>query len=306
MAKYILNRLWTSLVTLFALITIVFFLVRMLPGNPFADPKLSPDVKENLFRYYGLDKPIHVQYAHYIKNLLHGDLGYSLKYRNETINRIIKEAFPYSADLGIRSVILSTFASIALGIMAALKKNSFWDWLCIIIATLGLAIPDFVFGTVMQFLFGVKLKILPVAEWKSFKSTIMPVLTMSIGTIAWMSMMMKASMIDVASQDYIKTAKSKGLSQRQIIWKHQIRNAIMPIVTSLGTTVAGILTGTFIIEQIFAVPGLGKFFASGIQNLDYSMVLGLTTFFGAFLIVCNFVVDIVYGFIDPRIRISEK
>lgn len=306
MTKYILKQIGSGLVTIFVLATVVFFLLRALPGDPFADPKISPELKQNLLTYYGLDKPVSQQYVIFLKNLLKGDLGYSLKYRNITVNDIIKQAFPYTADLGLRATIFAVVMSIILGIMAALKRNGPWDWACVIVATIGLTIPEFVLGTLMQDFLGNRLKILPIADWKGFKYTIMPVLTMTIGTIGWMSMMMRASMLEVGNQDYIKTAKSKGLSVRQVVFKHQIRNAILPIITNLGVTITGFLAGTLVAESIFALPGLGKFFNNSITNLDYSMILGLTVFFGSFLIVCNIIVEIVYGFIDPRIRISRR
>ncbi|HBT26756.1 MULTISPECIES: ABC transporter permease [Caldanaerobacter] len=306
MARYILNRLVISLITAWVLVTIVFFLVRLLPGDPFLSEKVTPEIKQNMIKYYGFDKPLHIQYIRYISNLLKGDLGYSLRYKNRTVNEVIKQAFPYSADLGIRAVIFATIVGITLGIIAALNRNKPLDYLSMFIAIVGISVPGFVIGPLLQYIFAIKLKLLPVAQWKGFAYTIMPTFALSLGSIALIARLMRASMLDVVNQDYIKTAKSKGLSPTQIVWKHQIRNAILPVITVLGPVTATLLTGTFVIEQIFAIPGLGKFYILGIQNLDYSMVLGMTVFYGLFLIAANFIVDIIYGIIDPRIRIGGK
>jgi oligopeptide transport system permease protein len=293
------------LVTAWVLVTIVFFLVRLLPGDPFLSEKVTPEIKANMMRYYGLDKPIHIQYMTFLKNLLKGDFGYSLRYKNRTVNEVIKQAFPYSADLGIRAVIFATIVGVTLGIIAALNRNRTWDYLAMFIAIVGVSVPSFVIGPLLQYVFATKLKLLPVSQWKGFSYTIMPTFALSLGSLALMARLMRASMLDVVNQDYIKTAKAKGLSPFQIIWKHQVRNAILPVITVLGPVTATLLTGTFVVEQIFAIPGLGKFYVLGIQNLDYSLVLGMTTFYGLFLIAANFVVDIIYGLVDPRIRIAR-
>ncbi|MCF6097115.1 ABC transporter permease [Thermovorax subterraneus] len=294
-----------SLITAWVLVTIVFFLVRLLPGDPFLSEKVTPEIKANMMRYYGLDKPIHIQYVTFLQNLLKGDFGYSLRYKNRTVNEVIKQAFPYSADLGIRAVIFATIAGVTLGIIAALNRNRTWDYLAMFIAIVGVSVPSFVIGPLLQYVFATKLNLLPVSQWKGFSYTIMPTFALSLGSLALMARLMRASMLDVVNQDFIKTAKAKGLSPFQIIWKHQVRNAILPVITVLGPVTATLLTGTFVVEQIFAIPGLGKFYVLGIQNLDYSLVLGMTTFYGLFLIAANFVVDIIYGLIDPRIRIAK-
>ncbi|ADL07431.1 ABC transporter permease [Thermosediminibacter oceani] len=306
MARYILNRLLVSLVTALVLVTIVFFLVRLLPGDPFLSEKVTPEIRQNMMKYYGFDKPLHIQYIRYISNLLKGDLGYSLRYQNRTVNQVIEDAFPYSADLGIRAVIFASIVGITLGIIAALNRNKPLDYASMFIAIVGISVPSFVIGPLLQYIFSIKLKLLPVAQWKGFAYTIMPTFALSLSSIALLARLMRASMLDVVNQDYIKTAKAKGLSPVQIVWKHQIRNAILPVVTVLGPVTATLLTGTFVVEQIFAISGLGKYYILGTQNLDYSLVLGMTVFYGLFLIAANFIVDIIYGIIDPRIRIAGK
>jgi len=304
MTRYILHRLAISLVTVWVLVTVVFVLVRCLPGDPFASEKLTPEIRANMERYYGFDQPLPVQYVQYMKNLLRGDLGMSLKYQNMPINQIIQNSFPYSADLGIRTILFATITGIFLGVVAALNRGRPLEYLCIFVAVVGISLPDFITGSLLQYFLGQKLRLFPVALWKGFSYTVLPTFALSFYTLAMVSRIMRTSMLDVTGQDYIRTARAKGLSPFKIVWRHQIRNAILPVVTILGPITAAILTGTFVIESIYAIPGMGKFYVLGVQNLDYTMILSLTVFYGVFLIAANFVVDILYGFIDPRIRLA--
>lgn len=304
MLRYILKRFVISLVTLLILVTAVFFLVRMVPGDPFLSDKLTPEIRENMLRYWGFDKPLYVQYFRYVGNLLRGDLGISMHYNSIPITQLIADSFPTSADLGLRALFVACCTGITLGIVSALNRGKWLDYACIFIAILGVSLPDFIMGYLLQFLFGLKLKLLPIALWKGFRFTILPTVALSFYTTALLTRIMRASMLDVVNQDFIKVAKAKGLSTFQIVWRHQIRNAILPVVTILGPITAAILTGTFVIESIYAIPGMGKYYVLGIQNLDYSQILGLTVFYGAFLVMANFAVDIIYGLIDPRIRMD--
>ena len=306
MAKYILKRVLISIVTLWVLVTVVFILVRCMPGEPFQGEKMTPEIKANLEAYYGFDKSLPEQYIMYIRNLLQGDFGYSMKYLNQSVNKIIAQSFPYSFDLGIRAIVFSVSFGIIFGIIAALNRGKRLDYLCVIIAILGTSIPDFIMGAVLQYLFGIRWGLLPVAQYLGFKYTILPSVGVGFYTLAMVSRLMRASMLEVVGQDYIKTARSKGLSKAGIVCRHQIRNAITPVVTVLGPVVASVLCGTFVIESIFAIPGMGKYYVESVQNLDYSMVLGMTVFYGSFLILANLIVDILYGIIDPRIRLQES
>ncbi|MGC9313955.1 MAG: ABC transporter permease, partial [Sediminispirochaetaceae bacterium] len=303
---YIIKRLLISIVTIFVLAGIVFFLIRLLPGDPFLNEKVPDEIQERMREYYGLNEPVIVQFFTYLKNLIRGDMGYSLRYKNRSVNEILFEAFPYSADLGIRATIFALLIGVFLGIVAAKNKGRKWDNISMIIAIIGVSVPSFIIGSLLQYFLAVKLKILPVAQYTSLRHTLMPTFALGLNTLAVLARLMRTSMIEVVSMDFIKNARAKGLSEFQITWKHQIRNAILPVVTILGTTVAALLTGTFVIENIFAIPGLGKHYVLGIQNLDYSMVSGLTLFFGTFLVATQFIVDILYGFIDPRIRIAGR
>jgi len=306
MRKYIFKRLLISLLTILVLITVVWILVRLMPGDPFTSDKVTPEIKANMMKYYGFDKPLIVQYFTYIKNLLKGDLGYSLNYKNLSVTQILKDSFPYSVDLGIRALIFASILGILLGVRAALSRGKFLDFFCIFIAIIGISVPEFIMGSSLQYFFGVKWKLLPVAQWKSFKYTILPSIALGFYTLALLSRIMRASMLEVVQQDYIKTAKAKGLTKGKIVFKHQMRNAILPIITVLGPLTAAILTGTFVIESIFAIPGMGKYYVTGVQTLDYSLILGLTVFYGVFLVAANTIVDIIYGIIDPRIRVYKK
>ena len=306
MGRYILKRLIISLFTVWVLVTAVFFLVRAMPGDPFLSDKLTPEIREHMMRYHGFDQPLYVQYLRYLGKLIQGDLGVSMYYNGLPIRQMIAEAFPYSADLGIRALLLATAVGISLGIISALQRGRTLDYVCIIIAILGVSLPDFVTGSLLQYFFALKLKLFPVALWRGFRYTILPTVALSFYTTALLTRMMRASMLEVVGQDYIRVARAKGLSTVQILWRHQLRNAILPVVTVLGPVTAAILSGTFIIETIYAIPGMGKYYVNGIQNLDYSQILGMTIFYGTFLILANFVVDIIYGFIDPRIRVDRR
>jgi oligopeptide transport system permease protein len=225
-------------------------------------------------------------------------------YMNRTVNSVLLESFPYSFDIGIRALCFAVSFGLVLGIIAALNRGKKFDFICIIIAIIGTSIPDFIMGGVLQYLFGVKWGLLPVAQYKGFQYTILPMIALGFGTLAMVSRVMRSSMLEVINQDYIKTAKAKGLSKFRIIYKHQVRNAILPIITIMGPVVASILTGTFVIESIFAIPGMGRYYVESISGLDYTLVLGMTVFYGVFLVIANMIVDILYGFVDPRIRVS--
>ncbi|NBK78986.1 ABC transporter permease [bacterium D16-76] len=311
MAKYILKRVGYAVVTLFVLVTLTFFMMRMLPGDPFTGEKQLPEkTMAALNAKYGLDKPEPVQYIMYLGNCLHGDLGLSLN-TNRPVTTIIGEAFAYSFDLGIRAVLLAFVAGVLLGTIAAIKRGKATDTVCMLVALVGVSVPSFIVASVLQYYLGLKLymatgvRFFAVTGWEDFNSKILPVFALAFGSLAQISRLMRTSMLDVLGQDYIKTAKAKGLSQKAIIWKHAIRNAIMPVVTVLGPITASVLTGGFVVESVFAVPGLGGYFVRSIQNVDYTMISGTTIFYGAFLIAANLLVDLAYGLIDPRVKLEE-
>lgn len=311
MTKYILKRVFYSILTLFLLVSITFFMMHMLPGDPFSTGKaMDPATMAALEAKYGLDKPLGEQFVIYVNNVLHGDLGVSLKTKRP-ITDIIAESFPYSFELGMRALIFSTVAGVMLGVLAAVKRGTAWDTGSMLVALLGVSMPSFIVGAILQYYLGLRLyqwtglKIFPITGWTTEMSKLIPAFALGFGTLAVVSRLMRTSMLDVLNQDYIKTAKAKGLSRGKIIWKHAVRNAIMPVVTVMGPQAAAILTGGFVVEKIFGVPGMGKYFVTSIQSNDFTLIAGTTIFYGAFLILANLVVDILYCFIDPRVKLAD-
>ena len=258
-----------------------------------------------MMSYYGLDRPLMEQYVTFMKNLLHGDFGYSLKYVGKSVNGVIAQTFPVSAQLGLQSYAISFPVGILFGIIAARKRGKAIDYTLVGFSVLGVSIPVFILASLLQYVFAIRLGWFPVAQWKSFAYTILPTLTLAIGSIAGKTRMMRTLMLEVISEDYVKTAKAKGLSSFRIVLNHQIRNAIIPMIPSLGMEIVSILMGSFVVEQIFAIPGIGAYFVSSVQSLDYTMTLGLTVFFGTFVVGANFIIDLIYGLIDPRIRVTK-
>jgi len=306
MAKYILKRCLIAIFTLLVLVTIIFVLVRLLPGDPFTTEKGNPAIQAQMHAYYGLDKPLITQWTTYIGQLFKGNMGLSLKYPGRTVNDTISQTFPVSASLGLRALSFALAVGIILGTISAQKAGKTVDYLCVLIAIIGVSVPDFIIGVVLQLVFAVKLAWFPAGLWQGWRYTVLPVFALSLYTIAMITRLMRSSMLEVINQDYILTAKAKGLSPFEIIVKHQLRNAILPVVTVMGPLTAAVLTGTFVIEKIFAIPGMGKFYVQSVNDLDYTMVLGMTTFYGMFLVIANLAVDLLYGIIDPRIKITES
>lgn len=304
MLKYTLSRIGIALLTLFVLITATFFLVKLLPGDPFLNDKVPVEIQERQREYYGLNKPLIEQYFTYMGNLLRGDLGYSLKTTGRSVKNIIMDFFPVSAKLGIVSMVVFDTLGILCGIICAQKRGKWPDYILLVFAVVCVALPSMVIGPLMRYILGAKLRLLPVAGWGSFQQMIMPSVILGLGSIAGYTRSMRASMLTVMSEDYIKTARAKGLSPARVVWKHELKNSFVPIMSSLGVGVASILTGTFVVEDMFLIPGLGKHFTNSILALDYPLVMGLTIFYGAFLIVMNLLVDVLYGIVDPRIRTS--
>ena len=303
--KYILKRLLISVVTIWLIVTACFFLLRLLPGNPFASTTLmTQDTLDRMMAYYGLDRPLWEQYVTYLKNLLHGDFGYSLKYAGRSVNYVIATTFPISAQLGLQALTFGIPMGLLLGIIAAKRRGHASDRTINVFIIVCTAVPTFIIAALLQYLLSVKLGLLPVAQWKSFKHTILPTLCLSLGTVSGYARSMRTLMLEVDRQDYLKTAKAKGLGNVRIVVFHQIRNAIIPMITGIGTEIAGMLMGSYVIEKIFSIPGMGAYFVTSIQGLDYTMVMGLVIFQAVIVVVANFIVDLLYGVVDPRIRVA--
>lgn len=307
MGRFLLKRLGFIFLSLFFIVTITFFVMKAAPGGPFAsERKLPPKIEEQLNETYGLNEPMHVQYAEYLVNVMKWDFGPSFKYVGQNVNDIINRSFPYSLILGLEAIFIALAFGVLLGVIAALKHNKFADYSAMVIAVLGISVPSFILATVLQYVFAIKLQALPVAKFDSFAHTILPAVALATTPLAFIARLMRSSMLDVLNSDYIKTAKSKGLSQRIVTYKHALRNAILPVVSYLGPLIAGILTGSFIIEKIFAIPGLGNEFVESVTNRDYTIIMGTTVFFSIILLVSILLVDIVYGLIDPRIKVTGE
>ena len=305
MLKYIAKRIGLAIVTIWAVATITFFLMNMVPGGPFLSEKaISPQATAALEAKYGLDKPLFQQYLTYIGDALHGDLGDSLKQRGRTVADIILTKFPVSARVGGISVLVALTLGIPLGCIAALKRGKFTDSLISVVATCGIAVPSFVICTVLLYFFGVKLGVLPTLGIGTWKHYIMPVMALSFYPTAYIMRLMRSSMLDVLGQDYMRTAKAKGVSGFVSLFKHALRNAILPVVTSVGPMLAYTVTGSFVVEKIFTIPGLGGEFIRAINGRDYTLIMGTTIFLATLIIVMNVAVDIVYKIVDPRIKLK--
>lgn len=307
MAKYLLKRIIMSIVTLWAIVTITFILMHSVPGNPFAkEGKMPASVYENLQKKYGLDKPKTEQYVIYLKNLLKGDFGDSMKSRVETVNDMIGRGFPVSAYLGAEALLIALLFGPALGALAALYQNKWPDYLSMIVAIIGISVPSFIMGTVFIQFLAKNIAWLPIGGWGTFQHTILPALALALMPLAYTARLMRSSMLEILGQDYIKTAKSKGIAKSAVILKHAVRNAILPIISVLGTLISNLLVGSFVIEKIFGIPGLGLFFVKSIVSRDYTLIMGTTIFYSIILITMLFFVDIAYMFIDPRIRLTKE
>lgn len=306
MTKYIIKRVFYMFITLFLIATATFFLMKTLPGSPISSAeKLSPAQLAMVEAKYGLDKPVPVQYGIYMLNLVQGDLGNSFAFKGADVTDLIIKRLGPSMQLGAQAMLFGVTVGIILGMIAALKQNSFWDYGSTIVSILGISIPSFVFAAMLQYWLAVRFDFFPVALWnEGFKSSVLPSLALAMGPLAISARFIRTEMIEVLSSDYITLAKSKGANGYEVAFKHAFRNAMIPLVTVMGPLAAGLLTGSLVIEKIFAIPGIGEQFVRSIEVSDYSIIMGTTLFFSVFLIGIILLVDILYGIIDPRIRLS--
>jgi oligopeptide transport system permease protein len=311
MLKFVLKRFGYMLVTLWITITITFMLMHAIPGDPLSAlaRKLPAQTRENYMIKYGLNKSVPEQYVVYLKNIVtEFNLGESLQYPGRGVMETIGKYAPISARIGIQAIFIGFTIGVTLGITAAFKRNTFTDYTVMFFALLGVSIPSFVFAALLQYFLTVKFQLLPTTGWAKgaaqFKYTILPSIAMSMASIATYARYMRANTLDVIGQDYILTAKSKGVSKLALVWKHIIRNAILPAITILGPQIGNIFVGSFVIEGIFSIPGLGQYFVQSVQNNDYSMVMGMTIMISAIFIIALVTVDIVYSLVDPRIRVA--
>ena len=308
MVRYLLKRLAAALVSMFVLVTVTFFLMRAVPGNPFSPSEqrnIPPKVMENLRSKYGLDQPLWRQYLDYMNDLLHGSLGYSFKKLNYTVNELITSGFPVSAWVGLWAILLALAIGIPLGIIAALRRGGWLDWFSMILATIGVSMPAFVIAVLMMYVFSMKLKLLPVCGYGTMAHMIIPVTCLALLPIAYVTRLMRSSMLEVSRQDYMKAARARGVPELSVIARHGIRNSIVPVVTYVGPLVAVILTGNFVVERLFMIPGIGRYFVTAVAERDYSVILGITVFYGIFMLACTLTMDIVHVLIDPRVKLTK-
>lgn len=310
MWRYTLKRLLQGVVTVWFIATATFLAMHMVPGDPLSSDKaVSADIRHNLEVKYGLDKPLPQQYAIYMGNLIRGDFGISFTQKNRKVNDIIREHFPVSATLGILAVTFAALGGVLWGALTALYRNRWPDHVIMFFVILGISVPSFVFAALGQLtlvrlngLLGFSL--LPVAGWGTVAHMLAPSLILGLGTMAYLTRLMRSSMLEIVNSDYVRTAKAKGLPASRIFTRHQLRNAILPVITVLGPAIAAITTGSFVVELVFAIPGLGRYFVQAVQQLDYTVIMGTTVFFGAFLVLMVIAVDLLYGLIDPRVRLE--
>lgn len=308
MKKYIGMRIVYLLLTLFIITTATFFLMKQLPGSPFDEEKLSmlpKEQREMIYASYGLDQPVFVQYVRYLGNIVKGDLGTSFFYKGQPVQEIIMNRIGPSALIGLQAILLGLSIGLILGIVAAYRHNTAWDYFAMLIAVVGVSVPNFVLAALLQYYVGLKWGILPVAFWESYESSVLPSVALSVGVVAIIARFVRNEMLEVLQQDYMTTAKAKGLGQIAVIIHHAIRNSLIPVITILGPIVVNLLTGSLVIENIFGVPGIGSLFVDSIKMNDYSTIMGITIFYSAFYVFVMLVVDILYSVIDPRIRLAS-
>jgi oligopeptide transport system permease protein len=304
MIRYVARRAVYMLITLFVIASVTFFISKLLPGTPFADDKLTPQIRQQLFEKYGLDEPVYVQYAKYMLNVAQGDLGNSFYFESRPVLQIIMERLPVSMFIGVQAVIFGLVIGLVLGIVAALRHNTLWDTVAVVLAVLGVSVPSFVLGPILQKWLGLELGLFPIALFESWMHSVLPSLALSVFVVSTVARFIRSEMLEVMGQDYIILAKAKGLSGLAVIIRHVLRNSMIPLVTVMAPLTVYIITGSLVIEQIFAVPGIGDQFVDSIVVSDYSMILGTTLFFSVMFILALLIQDILYGIIDPRIRVS--
>ncbi len=307
---YVIKRLLQGIITVWFIATATFFAMHNVPGDPLLnDRAVTEAIRANLEARYGLDQPIGTQYLLYLRNLSRGDFGISFTQENREVNDIIREHFPVSAILGILAVVFAAAGGVLFGALTAIYRNRLPDYIIMFLVILGISVPSFVVAALIQLMLvtlnsAVGTTVLPVAGWGTILHMLVPAMVLGLGTMAYLTRLMRSSMLEVISSDFVRTAKSKGVPPARIFAKHQLRNAILPVITVLGPAIAAITTGGFVVELVFAIPGLGRFFVQAVQQLDYTVIMGTTVFYGAFLVFMVIVVDVLYGFIDPRVRLE--
>jgi ABC-type dipeptide/oligopeptide/nickel transport system permease component len=305
---YIIRRVLWLIPVLLVTTVLTFALMHSIPGNPFqkVERPLSPAVVERLMAYYHLDEPVVKQYFRYMGNALRGDFGPSYQYRDRGVNDIVRGGFPVSAVLGLLALVVALAIGVPLGIASALRQNTAVDYFSMVFALGGVSVPAMTMGPLLIWIFALKAGILPVARWGTWQQAILPAFTLGIGSAAILARLTRASMLQVLREDYIRTARAKGVPERRVMIRHALRNALIPVVTVLGPMAAGLVTGSLVVERIFAIPGLGKYYVDAVSARDYPVIMGTTLLYAVLLVLANLAVDITYTWIDPRIKLSQR
>lgn len=304
--KYVLKRVFFMIITLWLIATITFFLMQLLPGTPYTNQeRLSPETIEMLNKQVGLDKPVIVQYGIYLSNLLQGDFGISFQFKNQPVAHLLAGRIGPSLQLGLQAIIFGTVLGTILGTISAMKQNTWADTSSTLVAILGRSIPNFVFAVLLQYIFAIKLQVLPIAKWDGFVYTILPTIAFTMSPLADSARFIRTEMVEVLHSDYVELAKAKGLSRWEIAFKHGLRNSLIPLMTLLGPLAVALMTGSLVVENIFAIPGIGEQFVKSITTNDYPTIMAVTILYSFMLIFVILIVDLLYGLVDPRIRVSE-
>ncbi|MBL4994939.1 peptide ABC transporter permease [Enterococcus xinjiangensis] len=304
--KYVLKRVFFMIITLWLIATITFFLMQLLPGTPYTNQeRLSPETIEMLNKQVGLDKPVIVQYGIYLSNLLQGDFGISFQFKNQPVAHLLAGRIGPSLQLGLQAIIFGTVLGTILGTISAMKQNTWADTSSTLVAILGRSIPNFVFAVLLQYIFAIKLQVLPIAKWDGFVYTILPTIALAMSPLADSARFIRTEMVEVLHSDYVELAKAKGLSRWEIAFKHGLRNSLIPLMTLLGPLAIALMTGSLVVENIFAIPGIGEQFVKSITTNDYPTIMAVTILYSFMLIFVILIVDLLYGLVDPRIRVSE-
>lgn len=307
MLRFIIQRIIFSLISLFVIVSATFFLMKAVPGDPISSENddIPDEILESMREHYGLNDPLHIQYVNYLKSVVKWDLGPSYTYKGVTVNEIINAGFPVSFILGLTALFIGVGGGLLLGIISSLNHNRSPDYTAMVIAVIGVSVPNFILAALLQYVFAIKLGWFPVAKWGTFKQVVLPSLALAALPLAYVARLTRSSMLEVLEENYIKTARSKGVQRWVITYKHALRNALIPVITYIGPLAVSILTGTFVIERIFGIPGLGSHFVMSIMNRDYTVIMGTAVFYSVFLLTVILIVDLLYGIIDPRIKVSK-
>ncbi|MFS1133857.1 oligopeptide ABC transporter permease [Enterococcus hirae] len=304
--KYVLKRVFFMAITLWLIATITFFLMQLLPGTPYTNQeRLSPETIAMLNQQVGLDKPVIVQYGIYLSNLLQGDFGISFQFKNQPVAHLLAGRVEPSLQLGLQAIIFGTVIGTILGTISAMKQNTWADTSSTLVAILGRSIPNFVFAVLLQYIFAIRLHVLPIAKWDGFIYTILPTIALAMSPLADSARFIRTEMVEVLHSDYVELARAKGLSRWEIAFKHGLRNSLIPLMTLLGPLAVALMTGSLVVENIFAIPGIGEQFVKSITTNDYPTIMAVTILYSFMLIFVILVVDLLYGLVDPRIRVSE-